>query len=328
MSRGLARPTPAARRVQRRVIANASVVGAFAVAGVMYLVTAAFAPGAAEASYVRFLLIVASFIGLTGIGQTFVVLSGGIDLSIPYTVTMAGAVTTFLARGADGDLVWIIPLTLGLAGVIGLANGIGVAILRVSPIIMTLAMNVIVQGALAVTLPATPPSSAPPLVGSIALGDAGGIPTQVLAWLLLGVSASVLLTMTPYGRRLYAIGTNETVARLSGVWVSQTVILAYVISGLTSGAAGILLVGFLGRSFLGMGDPYLFASVAAVAIGGASLLGGHGHYLGTVAGALVLTLLAGILPILGLDQGWLQVIYGAVILITVGLATVGPKRAN
>ena len=103
--------------------------------------------------------------------------------------------------------------------------------------------------------------------------------------------------------------------------------MPYVVSGVTSALAGIVLTGYVGQAYLGMGDPYLFSSVAAVAIGGASILGGSGHYLGTVAGALILTVLAGLLPILNLDPAALQIVYGIVILVTVAAATLPGRQA-
>ena len=123
-----------------------------------------------------------------------------------------------------------------------------------------------------------------------------------------------------FGRYLYALGSNRTVATLSGVPVARTTITAYAISGMTAALAGILLTGYSRQAYLGMGDPYLFTSIAAVAIGGASILGGTGSYLGTIAGALVLTILTGVLPIFRLDAGALRIIYGLVILVTVSIA--------
>jgi ribose transport system permease protein len=111
------------------------------------------------------------------------------------------------------------------------------------------------------------------------------------------------------------------VAEFSGVPTQRTTILTYVISGLTAAVGGMLLTGYSGQAYLGMGDPYLFTSIAAVAIGGASILGGSGHYIGTVAGALVLTILSGLLPALNLSSGALLVVYGAVILLTVAVGS-------
>jgi ribose transport system permease protein len=142
-----------------------------------------------------------------------------------------------------------------------------------------------------------------------------------LIWIALTVAATLLLSKAAFGRHLYALGTNATVAEFSGVPTARTTILTYVISGLTAAFAGMLLTGYSGQAYLGMGDAYLFTSIAAVAIGGASILGGSGHYLGTVAGAMVLTILTGLLPALNLSSGALLVVYGAVILITVSIGS-------
>ena len=138
---------------------------------------------------------------------------------------------------------------------------------------------------------------------------------------MLTLVATLLLSKAAFGRHLYALGTSATVAEFSGVPTARTTVLTYVISGLTAALAGMLLTGYSGQAYLGMGDAYLFTSIAAVAIGGASILGGSGHYLGTVAGALVLTILTGLLPALNLSSGALLIVYGAVILITVSIGS-------
>jgi ribose transport system permease protein len=161
---------------------------------------------------------------------------------------------------------------------------------------------------------------------TLATGKIGPVPYDVLIWLGLTTIAAIALSVTTFGRYLYAVGTNRTVAHFSGVSIRWITVLTYVVSGVTAVIAGILLTGYSGQSFLGEGDPYLFSSVAAVAIGGASILGGSGHYVGTVAGALILTVLSGLLPILNLNPASLQIIYGLVIILTVSLATVRLRR--
>ena len=129
------------------------------------------------------------------------------------------------------------------------------------------------------------------------------------------------MSRTAFGRYLNAVGSSATVAAFSGVPAVRTTVATYVISGASAALAGMLLTGYSGQAYLGMGDPYLFTSIAAVAIGGASILGGTGHYVGTVAGALVLTILTGLLPALGLSTGALMVVYGVVILLTVSFGS-------
>ena len=186
---------------------------------------------------------------------------------------------------------------------------------------MTLAVNVILQGAILIRTGGAPTATTPPAIQFLAVGRMGGIPVVLGIWAILAVAASILLSKTAFGSYLYALGTSVTVARFSGVPTIRTVVLSYTLSGFTGALAGILLTGYSGQAYLGMGDPYLFTSIAAVAIGGTSIVGGSGHYSGTIAGALMLTILTGLLPALKLSNGALQIIYGVVILVTVSLSS-------
>jgi ribose transport system permease protein len=311
----------------RRFAGNRNILFAYAGAVLLFAVTSAFSTGFASANHLRILLIQASFIGIVALGQSFVILGGGIDLSIPWTLNGAAILVTLFANGHDAPLVWAIPLVLGLGALVGLVNGLGIALLGVSPIIMTLGMNVILSGALLLYTNGSPTAVAPQAIQSLATGRIGPIPYNTILWVTLAALATLVLTWTAFGRHLYAVGTNRTVAQFSGIGISRVGIVTYVVSGLTSALAGIVLTGYVGQAYLGMGDPYLFSSVAAVAIGGASILGGSGHYLGTVAGAMILTVLAGLLPILNLDPAALQIIYGLVILVTVAAATLPGRQA-
>jgi len=217
-------------------------------------------------------------------------------------------------------LIWLVPLILLFGCGVGVVNGIGIALLRVPPIVMTMSVNVIAQGLLLIVTRGFPPPLAPSALTFIAAGKLGPVPVMLLVWAVLATIVVVVERRTAFGRYLYAQGSSRSVATLSGVPVVRTTITAYAISGVTAALAGILLTGYSRQAYLGMGDPYLFTSIAAVAIGGVSILGGTGSYLGTVAGALVLTILTGVLPIFRLDAGALRIIYGLVILVTVSIA--------
>jgi ribose transport system permease protein len=303
------------------LIRNRLIVLAYVGMVLLLGVTALFSPGFLSEANLRSTLVLAAFVGIVALGQTFVIIGGGIDLSIPWVLNSAAVLMTLFCGGHDLPLLWVAPLILAGGALIGLINGIGVASFGVPPIIMTLAANVILQGLILVFTGGSPTPSAPDLVKFLAVGRLGPIPVIAIIWLVLTVVATVLLSKAPFGRYLYALGTSAKVAEFSGVPTARTTILTYVISGLTASFCGILLTGYSGQSYLGMGDPYLFTSIAAVAIGGASILGGSGHYLGTVAGALVLTILTGLLPALNLSSGALLVVYGAVILITVSIGS-------
>jgi ribose transport system permease protein len=287
----------------------------------LLLVTALFSPGFLSESNLRSTLVLAAFVGIVALGQTFVIIGGGIDLSIPWVLNSAAVLMTLLCGGQDLPLLWVGPLILAGGAMIGLINGLGVALFGVPPIIMTLAANVILQGMILVYTGGSPTPSAPDLIKFLAVGRLGPVPVILIIWTVLAIAASLLLSKAAFGRHLYALGSSATVAEFSGVPTARTTIITYVTSGLSAALAGMLLTGYSGQAYLGMGDSFLFTSIAAVAIGGASILGGSGHYIGTIAGALVLTILTGLLPALNLSSGALLVVYGAVILLTVSLGS-------
>lgn len=288
---------------------------------VLLLLTSVVAPGFLSPTHLRSTAVLAAFIGIVALGQTFVIIGGGIDLSVPWVLNAAAVLMTLLAGSQDAPLVWIVPMLLAGGALVGLVNGFGVALFGVPPIIMTLAVNVILQGGILVYTGGAPTATAPPAIQFLAVGRILGFPVVVLIWIALAIVATVLLSKSAFGRYLYAVGTSATVAEFSGVPTFRTTVLAYTLSGFTAALAGMLLTGYTAQAYLGMGDPYLFTSIAAVAIGGASILGGSGHYIGTIAGALVLTILTGLLPALNLSSGALLIVYGVVILVTVSLAS-------
>jgi ribose transport system permease protein len=302
---------------------NRLILLAYAGMVALLLITALFSPGFLSESNLRSTLVLAAFVGIVALGQTFVIIGGGIDLSIPWVLNCAAILMTMLCGGQDLPLVWVAPLILAGGAMIGLVNGLGVALFGVPPIIMTLAANVILQGLILVYTGGSPTPSAPEAIKFMAVGRLGPVPVIVIIWAVLAVVASILLSKAAFGRHLYALGSSPTVAEFSGVPTIRTTVVTYVMSGLSAALAGMLLTGYSGQAYLGMGDTYLFTSIAAVAIGGASILGGSGHYLGTIAGALVLTILTGLLPALNLSSGALLVVYGAVILLTVSLGSEG-----
>ncbi len=288
---------------------------------VLLLLTSLVSPGFLAAAHLRSTVVLAAFIGIVALGQTFVIIGGGIDLSIPWVLNAAAVLVTMMAKGQNTPLLWAVPLILGAGALVGIVNGLGIARFGVPPIIMTLAVNVILQGGILVYTGGAPTAAAPPAIQFLAVGRLGPLPVVLGLWIVLAIAASILLSKTALGRYLYAVGTSRTVAEFSGVPTLRTIVLAYMLSGLSAALAGMLLTGYSGQAYLGMGDPYLFTSIAAVAIGGASILGGSGTYIGTIAGALVLTILTGLLPALNLSNGALLIVYGGVILVTVSLGS-------
>jgi ribose transport system permease protein len=301
---------------------HSAIVLAYVLAAVLFVAGTIQATGFASYEHTRTVLITASFVGLVGFGQTLCMLTGGIDLSIPSNLAGAAVLTAFLANGNSSHLIWIVPLVIGLGMVVGLINGLGVAYAGVPPIIMTLGMNSAIQGLLLIYTNGGLASAAPPRLVNFVNGDTLGLSTMLLIWVAVMIVATVMLSASSFGRKLYAVGTNTRAALLAGIRVRRVLVVPYVVSGAGAALTGVLLLGFLGQAFVNMGDEYLFSSAVAVAVGGASILGGKGHYIGTVAGAIILTLIAANLNLLSLGESAIDISYGVILLATVYLATI------
>ena len=293
---------------------------AYALAFVLLIVTIIISPGFGHLGAVGTLAASAAFLGIAGLGQTFVIIGGGVDLSISAVISMAAVVSATMSHGHNSALVWVIPFCFLVGISVGIANGIGVA-LGVSPIVMTLGTQGVVYGALLLYTQGQAGYAPPSDLIWLATHKWGPVPVVVILWLALGAVGGFVLRRTIFGRDVYAIGTQQTVAQFSGVNLPAIQIGSYIISATCAVIAGLVIGGYAAETYLTIGDPYLFTSVAAVVVGGASILGGSGIYAGTVAGAAILTLLTNLLAILNMKQGALEVIYGAVILITVAVAT-------
>jgi ribose transport system permease protein len=259
---------------------------------------------------------VASFLGVIATGMMVVILLGQIDLSVPWVVSTGGMMAC--AATAHGELGLILAIPVGVVcGIgLGLINGIGVAYLRIPSMIITLAVNAVAQGLMvAYTGGFSPQDSASAAMRFIATGKVVfGIPNALIVWALIGAGAVFLFTRTIFGRAIYAIGNRERAAFLSGVDTQRVVMIAFAISGGLSAFGGVLLAGYASKAAQAMGDAYLLPSIAAVVLGGTSILGGRGSYLGTVAGVVLITLLQSILSVMQMPEAGRQVIYGAVII--------------
>jgi ribose transport system permease protein len=309
-----------AGRLRRSFRTNSSVWIAYGLLVVLFIVTIIVSPEFAHVGPVGTLAAQASFLGIAALGQTFVIISGGVDLSISAVISMAAVLSATLSHGHNSALWWVVPLCFLFGLIIGLVNGVGVAV-GVSPIIMTLGTQGVVFGAVLLYTQGQAGFAPPSNIIWLATHKWGPVPVSVFLWIVLGALGGFLLRRTIYGRQLYAIGTQQTVARFSGVSLPTIQITSYMISATCAVIAGLAIGGYANQTYLTIGDPYLFTSVAAVVVGGASILGGKGIYAGTVAGAAILTLLTNLLDILNLKQGALELIYGAVILATVAVAT-------
>lgn len=293
------------------------VIVAFGLAVLLFIVGELLAPGFASYSHILNVLRIASFLGIIAAGQTLVILAGGegVDLSIGAVVTFGAIIASRTIGGSDGMVLLGSLQAVGWGFLLGAVNGLGIAFLRIPPLVMTLGMASVIRGILLVFTQGRPQGRAAPLLNAIVSGQTVfGIPGILWIWLGLGVVMYVVLQHTTFGRRVYGIGTRRETARLSGVNVNWVLVLVYGLSGLIAAAGGVLLLGYTTTVFLNLGDSYMLPSVAAVVVGGTTLAGGIGGYVGTMAGALVLTLLQSILTTLNMAESGRLIVYGIVLL--------------
>ena len=261
-------------------------------------------------------LVLSSFTMVLAFGQQLVILTGGLDLSVASTMTLGGVLMFGSIGDSPGSLACGVVAVLLVTGLVGAVNGVGVTLLRVPPFIMTLATGIILYSALLGITRGAPRGTASPTLSALFTSNVLGVPPVVHLMIAMTVFGSLLQRRTAFGRRVFAVGTNPQAAYLAGLPVRVVTISCYTISGMAAGIAGTLMVGYSAGATLTMGESYLVPSVAAVVIGGTSILGGRGQYLGAVGGAVLLTTFSTIIRAIGIAEGWRIVIYGALILVT------------
>ncbi len=249
--------------------------------------------------------------------QTLAMLTGGIDLSVAATASMAGFVAASLYTG-PGTVLIAVTVALAIAALIGTVNGLGVGVFRVHPLIMTLGMGLVILGAANAwqLLTVRTRSGVPPelrFLGSAT--EATFFPVSLLVFVPLAIAILVLLRRSGYGRLLYAVGDNPIAARLSGVRGWQVLLVLYVISALLAAVAGFLVSGLTNVASVTLVDSRLLPSVAAAVIGGTSIFGGRGGFAGTIVGALILTVADSLLSSLGFPEAVRQILFGSIIVV-------------
>jgi len=271
---------------------------------------------------------------ILGIGMTYVILAGGIDLSVGSIVGLAGMIAGALIN--EGlilelfgitvyfNVMIVILLTLVVGMLIGLVNGIIITRFNVAPFIATLGMLYVARG---LALLSNSGATYPNLIGSPALGNTGfpelgagtflELPYSIWIMLVLTIIAIFLSQKTPFGRQVYAIGGNERAAQLSGVRVKRVKTLTYVISGFCAAMVGLIISSQLVSAHPATGDTFELNAIAAVVLGGTSLAGGRGTILGTLIGAFVIGVLRNGMVLEGLSSFWQIVITGVVIILAV-----------
>lgn len=258
-------------------------------------------------------------LGVASVGQTFVILGAGIDLSIGAVMGLAVVLAADISRGTDALALPATLITLVAAGAVGLLNGFLVTKRNVPPIVATLGVWIFVEGARLAYTRATPSGGVPPVMRYFGKGQMGPLPTAIIVLAVVAGLGAFLLYKTSFGRMLYATGGNFEAARLSGISVDRILMASYIICSILAGIAGLLVAGYIGYVDRYLGRGFELDSIAAVIVGGASFTGGRGGLGGTIAGVLFITILLNIVLILNLNVQLQLVIKGAAIIGAVAL---------
>lgn len=295
----------------------------------LVLLIAVIRPGTVGPTWVANTILFAAPLGIVAAGQTLVMLTAGIDLSVAAVMTAAAYVAA--SQSYFGSIRAVL-LALAVGLIVGLVNGLGVAIFRVQPLIMTLGTALVIAGSLLVyslQVSHQGPPAVPDIVRYVGSGKVLGIiPVSAFLWAAIAVVVIAGLRQTGYGRLVYAVGDNPVAARLAGIRPWVVLLVTYIVCGSLSAVAGLVLVGAINSADLSLGDVYLLWSVAAVVIGGTSIYGGNGGYAGSLVGALILTVLGSLFTLLDAPDPLKQILYGAIIVLlaAVYVRTAGDTR--
>lgn len=296
---------------------------------IIILIGATVLPKFLSVEYLLQQLQIASFLGVIAVGAMIVILLGHIDLSVPWTLGGAAIISTALVGTGDPVLsAFSIPAALTFGLMVGIINGVGVSVFRIPSMVWTLAVNSILLGvAVLNTGGFNPKGEASALMISMATQRTIGIPNALIVWMVLCLGIFILLRYTNFGKYLSAIGFAEKATFLSGVSTGSVVFIAFMIAGMCSALGGVLLAGFANQAYQSMGDPYLMPTIAAVVIGGTSILGGRGSLLGTVGGVIFITLLTSVLSVMQISEAWRQITFGLLIVAMLLFQNLRNKRA-
>jgi ribose transport system permease protein len=300
----------------QRTVADQPLYALAVILIVLFAILAIKSPGYRSLHAVSSTVQVAAILGVIAAGQTLVLLTAGVDLSVASTASAAGYV---MAQNSSHGALAAILIGLAIGLVVGLVNGLGVGVFGVQPLIMTLGVGGI-EGGVLLVYTQSQTNGAPVVPDAVNQLGAGNvlqyIPLDVLiVWLPVSVILILGLKYSGLGRAIVAVGDNPVACRLAGVRTWQVLLATYIICGVLSATAGIILAGNNGSVELQSASSYLLPSVAAAVIGGTSVFGGTGGYAGTIFGALILTVLDALLVVIDVSQATRLILYGGIILV-------------
>lgn len=301
-----------------RQSAGSSQVMVYVILAVLLLAAQIMSPGYLKPTHIAGILRLASFMGIAAIGQNLTILTGGIDLSIANTITFANVIAAQIMMGKDENMLTALAAVILMGIAVGFINGVGIHWLKIPPFIMTLGAGTVIQGVFLIYTKGAPKGNASPVLKAICgqsfIGILSGI---VVIWAVMALVTIVMLKNTPYGRKLYSVGTNQQASRFSGIHTGRVTFSVYLISAVIAAVSGFFLVGYTGTSFLDVGTSYNTKTIAAVIIGGTAITGGRGGYIGTIAGAVIMTILDDFLTIVSIPEAGRQIMQGVIIVLLV-----------
>lgn len=258
-------------------------------------------------------------LGIVAIGQTIALLVGGIDLSVGATISMVNLVCASIMNGSEGKIGSAVIVSLLLCVIIGGLNGLIITKFKMQPFLVTLAMSIIIEGGYYIYTQGIPSGKITESFRFIAEGWIGGIPVAVIIWGIIWIVLSVILHKSIYGRKLYYTGSNPIMAKMSGYRSDIIVILAYVLTSVLAGMAGLMLSAYIGVASMGIGTSYQLNSIAASVIGGAAFVGGIGTLEGTFPGVMIIVILQSLMTIFGISDAGEYLSQGLVIAVMVAI---------
>lgn len=320
-------------------VANRNFIWAILVA--LFLIASMVVNGFTRPLNVTAIVVAVTYLGCLTVAQTFVLISGHFDLSTEANMVFSACVAGLLAtpvlmtkvggvvhQGGGLGLPWPIALVLMLvvSTAIGVLNGLMVIKLRMNALMVTLAMQILLGGAAIAVASSRQFTALPDGFTYLGRSHVGPVPLAVILLAVILIGAYIVLELSVFGRRLYAVGSNRNAARAAGINDNRMIITAFAISGLLSGVAGYILVGRLGVASAGMSSGAMFLSVAAAVIGGVSLTGGQGTIQGMFGGVLVMGVIANALNLAQIPSEYVRVVTGIVILVAVFVDAVRARR--
>lgn len=294
-------------------------LGIYALLLVTILIFIIVSPGSFSLAHLLNILRQTAPLGIVAIGQTLVLLVGGIDLSVGAVISLVNVVAASMMMGSNQNIWLTVLVTLLFSAAIGLINGYTILKVKIPPFLVTLAMSMVIQGGYMVYTKGSPKGNIADGFRIITDGWVGPLPIAGLIWIAIWAVFAFLLYRVTWGRKVYAVGGNSWTAYLTGIKTDSVTISVYVISSLLAGVAGLMLSAFIGVASVGVGNDYTTSSLAATVMGGTAFSGGSGGLAGTFAGVLILSLLQSMMTMMNIPVAGKYISQGLVIAIMVAI---------